>query len=62
MTCGGRPSLIRCSNKPSVIATENKPGPDGRVGSMSLCQHCSEVFVRQLGADYATFTPTQAGG
>lgn len=62
MTCGGRPVLVRCSDKPSVIATENEPGPDGRVGSMSLCQHCSEVFVRQLGADYATFTPTQAGG
>lgn len=61
MTLGGRPGLVRCSDKPSVIATENKPGPDGQVGSMSLCQHCAEVFVKQLGADYATTAPIQGG-
>jgi hypothetical protein len=61
MTCGGRPGLVRCSDEPVVIATENKPGSDGQVGSMSLCQHCVEVFVRQLGADYATIAPIQGG-
>jgi len=54
MTCGGRPERIRCNEEPCVIATENEPGPDGRVGSMSLCQHCAEVFVQQLGSTYAT--------
>lgn len=61
MTCGGRPGRVRCSDKPVVIATENKPGSDGQVGSMSLCQHCAEVFVKQLGADYATLAPIQGG-
>lgn len=61
MTCGGRPGRIRCNEEPRVIATENKPGSDGRVGSMSLCQHCAEVFVKQFGAGYATLAPMQGG-
>lgn len=61
MTCGGRPGLVRCSDKPSVIATENKPGSDGQVGSMSLCQHCAEMFVKQLGETYATLAKIQRG-
>ena len=46
---------IRCENKPTVIAIENKPGPDGLIGSMSLCDDCQKEFLRQLGEDFAHF-------
>jgi hypothetical protein len=45
----------RCSNEPVVIVTEVNPGEDGRRGSMSLCQHCREVFEKQVPAGFATF-------
>lgn len=56
MTLGPR-KHVRCKEKPVVIATENKPGPDGKIGSMSLCDHCAKMFKEKLGEDYATFTP-----
>ncbi len=53
MTLGGRPGLERCRNKPVVIAIENQPGPDGLIGSMSLCEECKAVFLRQYGDQFA---------
>lgn len=55
MTLGGRPGRDRCRNKPTMIATEVKPGEDGRIGSMSLCDRCFEVFQKQMPAGTATF-------
>jgi hypothetical protein len=57
MTLGGRPGRVRCSNIPVVIAKENKAGEDGRKGSMSLCEGCSQVFIGKMGVTYATMTP-----
>jgi hypothetical protein len=57
MTLGGKPGRVRCTNKPTVIATEAKPGPDGQRGTMSLCDECYAVFVKQMGASYATSEP-----
>jgi hypothetical protein len=57
MTCGGRHEMIRCENKPTCVAKENKPGKDGRRGSMSLCDPCAKVFVKQMGKSYATLKP-----
>jgi hypothetical protein len=54
---GGVPKLIRCTEKPVVIAYENEPYNGKKQGSMSLCQKCSEVFVKQMGSCYATFEP-----
>jgi len=56
-TLGGVPGLIRCTNKPTVIATEKKLTSDGQIGSMSLCDDCQNVFIKQLGEDYANFEP-----
>ena len=53
---GGRPGLVRCSTRPTVVATEVKPGEDGQVGSMSLCADCLEVFQKQMGPGFATFS------
>jgi hypothetical protein len=39
---------VRCKNKPRWIATEKKPGPDGQVGSMSLCDECAAVMEKQM--------------
>ncbi len=47
MTLGGRPGLERCTNQPTMIATEKVPGPDGQIGSMSLCDHCFSVMQKQ---------------
>lgn len=47
----------RCESAPTVIATENAPGPDGAVGSMSLCESCAAVMRKQLGETFARFTP-----
>ncbi len=56
MTLGGVPKLIRCNNVPTVIATEIEPDPmDGQIGSMSLCDDCKSVLLKQVGDDYATF-------
>lgn len=58
MTFGGVPSLVRCKNKPTVILTERKPNPkDGQRGSMSLCNDCRDVLLKQLGEDFATTKP-----
>ena len=55
MTLGGRPGLERCTNKPTVIATEAKPGSDGLQGSMSLCEDCRQILIKQAGPDFCTF-------
>jgi hypothetical protein len=57
MTLGGRPGLERCTSKPTVIAEEALAGADGRHGSMSLCEECRKALIRQLGANYCSFTP-----
>jgi hypothetical protein len=58
MTMGGAiyPSYKRCKNKPTFIATERKPqkGYKNR-GSMSLCEDCKDVAIKQLGKNYAIF-------
>jgi hypothetical protein len=54
-TLGGRPGLVRCTSTPTVVATEVNPGDDGRIGSMSLCADCLEVFQKQMGPGFATF-------
>jgi len=57
MTLEGRPGYVRCTNKPVWIATEKKANPkDGMVGSMSLCDECKEVFLKQMGKDYAVLS------
>ncbi len=56
-TLGGGHKLVQCENKPVFVATENKPAGDGLIGSMSICQDCSIVFLKQMGADHATLTP-----
>jgi hypothetical protein len=48
-TFGGGHKMIRCNLSPKVIITERAPGADGQVGSMSLCEHCFEVFQNQPG-------------
>jgi hypothetical protein len=48
---------VRCSQKPVVVATERQPGPDGLVGSMSLCASCQAAMVSQLGDGFASFEP-----
>lgn len=48
---------VRCKNKPIVIAIEKRPGTDGLIGAMSLCESCRHEFLKQLGEDYAHFTP-----
>jgi hypothetical protein len=53
---GGVPGLVRCKAKPTVVATEVKPGDDGQIGSMSLCADCLEVFQKQMGPGFATFS------
>lgn len=60
MTLGGSPGLERCRNIPLWIAREIKPGPDGQIGSMSLCRECRTVLERQM-PDYATFEPIEGG-
>lgn len=48
---------VRCRETSTVVATEKNPGKDGRRGSMSLCDSCRSVLVKQLGEDYASFVP-----
>lgn len=52
MTLGGGHKMIRCDNKPTVIVTETQPGPDGKIGSMSLCTDCLKVAINQLPKGY----------
>ena len=56
MTLGGRPGHERCENKPVWLATEKRAAEDGLVGSMTLCENCKEVFLKQMGDDYAILT------
>ena len=60
MTLGGSPRRVRCENAPSVIAIEKRPGDDGQIGSMSLCDDCKAVFIKQMGEDYAHFTKIES--
>jgi hypothetical protein len=60
MTLGGRPGRERCASPPTVIAYETKPGVDGRKGSMSLCEACQEVAIKQLGRGALRFAPISA--
>lgn len=54
---GAPPPRFRpCGNKPSWYARENKAGPDGRKGSMSLCDDCKVECAKRLG-DKVTFEP-----
>lgn len=39
---------VRCKNRPRWIAVEKKPGPDGQVGSMSLCDECAAIMEKQM--------------
>lgn len=41
----------RCENRPVVVVTEKRPGPDGLIGSMSLCRDCLAVFQEEDGRD-----------
>ena len=63
MTFGGTiPSFERCKNIPTYIATEKKP-PKGykTCGSMSLCDGCKEIFLKQYGKSYAIFKRIKQG-
>ncbi len=39
----------RCENKPTWYIRENTAGPDGRKGSMALCDTCKDECVKQHG-------------
>ena len=60
MTLGGHPGRVRCEAAPTVIAKETKPGKDGKRGSMSLCDSCLAVMVKQCGGDSFTSKPIRA--
>lgn len=45
---------VRCDNVPTVIAVEKQAGPDGLIGSMSLCDECKKEFLKMFGKDFAT--------
>lgn len=55
MTLGPR-SFRRCTNAPTVIVKDRSPGPDGQVGSMSLCASCLAVFTRKYTLSSYTVT------
>ena len=55
-TLGGIPGYVRCTNEPTWIATEAKQNEDGLVGSMSLCDDCKQVMIKQLGEDFCIFS------
>lgn len=42
---GPRPVPKRCQAKPVWLAVEKQPGPDGNIGSMTLCQSCCELML-----------------
>lgn len=60
MSIGGKPGMIRCNNKPTVIATETKAGDDGFIGSMSLCDECMNVSLKQLPQGFCTYKTISA--
>jgi len=63
MTFGASPKLVRCKNRPIVIATEKTiTHKDGQQGAMSLCAHCMNKLVDQMGADFATFRAIEREG
>jgi hypothetical protein len=51
-TLGGGHRMIRCAAAPTVVVTEALPGSDGLTGSMSLCDECLAVALKQLGVNY----------
>ena len=57
MTFGGVPGFVRCENKSTVIITEKKKAKDGQKGSMSLCNHCWNKAIEQLGENHFTVKP-----
>lgn len=53
-TLGPMPTPKRCPAAPSVVIVENKTkNPDGKVGSMSLCAGCLDLYKLNFGAGYA---------
>jgi hypothetical protein len=46
---------VRCENKPVWYAVEKRPGPDGLIGSMSLCDNCQKHMELQM-PGHANFT------
>lgn len=63
MTLGMAPGLVRCRNKPIVIATEREvTHEDGEKGSMSLCAHCMNKLIEQMGYDAVTFRAIEREG
>lgn len=63
MTFGGQPGLVRCRNSPIVIAREKFTHPKfGTIGEMSLCPHCMNVMVSQLGKDFVYFSAIEREG
>ncbi len=50
MTMGGNiGGRVRCKALPVIIIQERVPGPDGHIGSMSLCASCLVVLQEQEG-------------
>lgn len=49
----GGPLMRRCAKRPMLIVKEKKPGPDGRRGSMSLCEECFAEFLVAYGPNHA---------
>ena len=54
MTLGGGHKMVRCDSAPTVIVRENKSGYDGLRGEMTLCDHCHNVMIEQLGEEFTT--------
>ncbi len=44
MGFGPRPTPQRCFNIPVAIIVENDPGEGGKIGAMSVCATCLEMF------------------
>ena len=55
MTLGGGHKMVRCNNKPTVIATEVDIATDGQRGSMTLCEDCLNVALKQLPRGFFDF-------
>ena len=63
MTLGGTVGLARCRNKPIVIAREKAAThEDGEIGEMSLCPHCMNKMIEQMGVDFAAFRAIEREG
>lgn len=48
-TLGGGHKMVRCTNAATFIVTEVEPGADGQCGSMSVCDECKAVLIKQMG-------------